>query len=243
VRVHVTGATQPFWMVLGQSQSPGWQARIVRGANLHGSQLVDGYANGWFVVPPSSGAFDMTFEWTPQKQVWAALWISLLAALLCVAIVAYTWWRRRGALATAMAPSAGDADVDLAFSFRSSRASRRVRITAPVIAGLLGALVVTPWVGVLVALATVAIMWTPRARAVVMLVPGALLALCALYIIVEQYRYRYPSVFEWPTTFPHARTLAWIAVLLLVADAVVDVCTSVRRNARTRAAPDSGAPA
>ena len=52
-----------------------------------------------------------------------------------------------------------------------------------------------------------------------MLVPGALLALCALYIVVEQYRYRYPSVFEWPTVFPHARTLAWIAVMLLAADA------------------------
>ena len=53
----------------------------------------------------------------------------------------------------------------------------------------------------------------------------------SLYMVVEQYRYRYPPVFEWPTLFPRARTLAWIAVVLLASDAVVDV---VRSRARAR---------
>jgi hypothetical protein len=86
--------------------------------------------------------------------------------------------------------------------------------------------VVAPWVGVLVGAAVAVIAVWPRSRVIVMLAPAALLALCMVYIVAEQYRYRYPSVFEWPTVFPHARTLAWIAVVLLAADAVIEVLRS-----------------
>ncbi len=78
MRVHVDAATKPFWLVLGESQSPGWHARVVGGHDLGPSQLVDGYANGWLVTPPASGAFDVVFEWTPQRQVRTAIWLSLL---------------------------------------------------------------------------------------------------------------------------------------------------------------------
>ena len=71
-----------------------------------------------------------------------------------------------------------------------------------------------------------AIVARPRIRPIVLLVPAALLAVCGLYIVVEQYRYRYPPVFEWPTVFPRARTLAWIAVVLLAADALVEIVRS-----------------
>jgi hypothetical protein len=67
------------------------------------------------------------------------------------------------------------------------------------------------------------------------------LAVCALYIVVEQYRYRYPPVFEWPTLFPRARTLAWIAVVLLAADVIVDIVRS-RARARSDARRASGSP-
>jgi hypothetical protein len=55
-----------------------------------------------------------------------------------------------------------------------------------------------------------------------------------MYILVQQRRYRYPSVFEWPTVFPHARTLAWIAVVLLAADAVTEILRT-RFDGGTRA--------
>ena len=56
-----------------------------------------------------------------------------------------------------------------------------------------------------------------------LLVTGRALALAAaVYIVVQQHHYRYPSVFEWPTLFPLARTLAWIAVVFLAADAMVE---------------------
>jgi hypothetical protein len=226
VRAHVARASQPFWLVLGQSRSPGWHAHIVGGHDLGPPQLVDGYANGWLVTPPSNGAagFDVVFEWTPQRQVWAAIWLSLLGALLCIGIIVVTWVRRRSVVATAATARPGDADADLTWSpWEPIPSGSRVLWIAPLLCGLLAALVVAPWVGVLVAAVVALVVVWPRSRAVVMLAPAALLALCALYVVVEQYRYRYPSVFEWPTVFPHARTLAWIAVVLLAADAVTEM--------------------
>ncbi len=243
LRVHVTKATKPFWLVLGESQSPGWRAHVVGGRGLGGSQLVDGYANGWLVTPPASGSFDVVFEWTPQRQVWAAIWLSLLGALACAGIIVFTWTRRRSVITTANTPLPGDGDVNLGWDLGGSarapngRPGTRIRWLAPLTAGLLGALVVAPWVGALAAAVVFAMVVRPRLRPIVMLVPAALLALCGLYIVVEQYRYRYPPVFEWPTVFPHARTLAWIAVVLLMADGVVEILRS-RAGPRRPGKPD-----
>jgi hypothetical protein len=242
VRAHVAGATEPFWLVLGQSRSPGWHAHLVGGRDLGPPQLVDGYANGWLVTPPDTGAagFDVVFEWTPQRQVWTAIWLSLLGALLCIGIIVVTWVRRNSVVATAATALPGDADADVSWSpVQPVRPGSRVRWIAPLVCGLLAALVVAPWVGVLVAAVVAVVVVWPRSRAVVMLAPALLLAVCALYIVAEQYRYRYPSVFEWPTVFPHARTLAWIAVVLLAADAV----TEILRARFDRADPAGGATA
>ena len=99
----------------------------------------------------------------------------------------------------------------------------------------------TPWVGALAAAVTFAVLVRPRLRPLALLVPGALLGLCGLYIAVEQYRYRYPSVFEWPTVFPRARTLAWIAVILLTADGIVEILRSrPGREPDGKTGPDRG---
>jgi len=248
MRVHVAAATRPFWLVLGESQSPGWHARIVHGGDLGPSQLVDGYANGWLVTPPVGGAFDVTFEWTPQRQVWAAIWLSLLGVILCLTIIGFTWTRRRSVVLTATTPLPGDADIELGWSpggAPATRSSSRVRWLAPSVSGLLGALVVTPWVGVLAAAVTFVVLVRPKLRGPAMLVPAALLGLCGLYIALQQYRYRYPAVFEWPTVFPRARTLAWIAVIILTADAIVEIVRSrPGRDPETkrRPGPGGGAP-
>jgi hypothetical protein len=216
VRVHVSGATRPFWLVLGQSQSPGWNAHIVGARDLGQSQLVDGYANGW-LISPTSATFDITMDWTPQRQVWIAIWASLVFMLLCVAIVVVTWRRR---MKSAARP--GDADVDVGWRGFVPPAGR-TRWVAVAASALLAAVVVAPWVGIIVGFATLALTQRARTRAVVVALPAALLALGGVYIVVEQVQHRWPSVFEWPTLFPYARTPAWIAVVLLAADAIVEV--------------------
>src|SRR6185503_5514850 len=107
-RVHVDGANEPFWLVLGQSENAGWHA-TTDGGTLGDRTLVDGFANGWR-IDPTKDSFDVVLEWTPQKGVWASLWLSLVGVVACVAIVGVTWWRRRGgALARITAPDPADA--------------------------------------------------------------------------------------------------------------------------------------
>jgi hypothetical protein len=94
----VTGATQPFELVLGQSVNKGWHAVASPGpgapagshaVDLGPPQLVDGFANGWHVTADDLHAlgganFTVTLTWTPQKLVWIALAVSAATLLLCL---------------------------------------------------------------------------------------------------------------------------------------------------------------
>ena len=233
VRVHVSGAGSPFWLVLGQSHSEGWKATVAHAGSLGPSRLVDGYANGW-LVRPSHAAFDVVLEWTPQRQVWAALWISLLAALACLALIGWSLLRRRSRAVNATA-TVTDADVRVEWPSSPRRRlvtgpviTRRLvtrpgdRVVLPVLAGLAASLVVAPWAGVLAAVAVVLMQWRPSLRAVVAVGPAVLIALVLAYIVYLQHHFRFPPVFEWPTLFPLGRPLGWIAVVLLAVDVLVE---------------------
>jgi hypothetical protein len=91
-RLSVTGAHGPFWLVLGESINAGWQARIAGGASLGTSTLIDGYANGWYVVP-RSGSFVVDLTWAPQGEVNIALVASAGAIFACL-LLAFVPWRR-----------------------------------------------------------------------------------------------------------------------------------------------------
>ena len=96
----VTGATQPFELVLGQSVNKGFKAVATPGAgapagshsvDLGTSQLVDGFANGWPVTAADlhslgGSSFTVQIVWTPQRKIWAALAISAATLLLCLAL-------------------------------------------------------------------------------------------------------------------------------------------------------------
>jgi hypothetical protein len=71
------------------------------------------------------------------------------------------------------------------------------------------------------------------------LAPPVLIALTALYIAAKQQRYEMPPVFEWPTLFPRAETPGWLAIILLSADAFVEL---LRRPHRPLADAPIGQP-
>ena len=79
---------------------------------------------------------------------------------------------------------------------------------------------------------TAAALLRPRGRVLLALGSPAALGIAALYVIVQQYRHRYAPDFFWLTHFDRVQAIAWLAVILLACDALVEV---VRRRAlRTR---------
>ncbi len=96
----VTGATQPFEFVLGESVNKGWQAVASPGpgapagshsVDLGPPQLVDGFANGWHVTAEDLHAlggpnFTVALTWQPQQLVWLALAVSGATLLLCLVL-------------------------------------------------------------------------------------------------------------------------------------------------------------
>jgi len=96
-KLEVEGATRPFWLVLGESLNRGWQATGPAGRSLGPPQLIDGYANGWYVVPPRGGRFTVALQFAPQRLVLPAVLVSggTLALCLVFGFVPFGALRRR----------------------------------------------------------------------------------------------------------------------------------------------------
>ncbi len=216
----VTSDGEPFWLVLGQSSSEGWQADVGAGS-LGPRQLVNGFANGWLVTPTGPGTMEVALRWTPQRQVWAGLALSLAAALACVAVVAATTRRSRsdpdsageGLAAVAVLGSPASYPVGVVPSIGMTA-------VAAAAAGLAAAAVSVPWIGVVTGAALALVARAPAARWLVTLSVPALLVASRL---AAQPR------------------LAWLALALLAVDIAVWLLRS-RRQAQhgqpaTRSAP------
>ncbi|MDG2039682.1 MAG: alpha-(1-_3)-arabinofuranosyltransferase family protein [Ilumatobacter sp.] len=83
--VEVPPCPRGCWVVLGEGFNLGWAASA-NGTGLGKPQLVDGNANGWW-LQPTQMTTNVTMTWTPQRALTIALLVSLLAALVMVAIV------------------------------------------------------------------------------------------------------------------------------------------------------------
>jgi hypothetical protein len=211
-----------MWLVLGESVNKGWTASA-DGRDLGRSRLVDGFANGWLVTP-RSGSFTVTLRWTPQRGVWIALAVSAAAFALCLWLVL----RRRGAR-RAHTPEGDDApdpaaaaSVELG-SPASARPSPADIAVAVVGVGLVGALLARPWVGIVAGAAVLLVLLQPRARVALRLGAPVVLAACAAYVVYRQHRDRGISALDWPSRFHRIDSLAWLAVVLLLAEVVAQV--------------------
>jgi hypothetical protein len=218
----VTGATpgRPFWLVLGQSLSPGWQATI-DGHTQGQAQLVDGYANGWLVTPTSS-TFTVALRWTAQTKVWIGVAISAITLLICVMLVLRP---RRVTLGRPSVPATpGDESLPYLVSPWSrdgGRHSRSRTVAAILIAAGIAAFLITPLVGLIVLAVTLLAVLVPRGRTLLRAGSVAALALSAVYVLEVQARFHLLASSGWPQRFHKVDTLSWVAVALLVADVLV----------------------
>ncbi|CUU58930.1 protein of unknown function (DUF3367) [Parafrankia irregularis] len=259
-RVDVTGATpgKPFWLVLGESQSPGWTAKA-DGQDLGKPRLVDAYANGWR-VDPTSGSFSVVIDWAPQHVVGLALKLSVVTGVLSLAVlIASTYRRRRGRtwrdLGLPAVPGAANlpgsgrpgpgaaslAELPTAEPWRGAApvVSGRSTVILALALGAVSVVLVSPLVGLIVALCTAAAARVPRARIVLRLAPVVCLAVSALYVLQAQGRFDLPSNGSWVAAFHKVAAISWLAVLLLAAETVITLAARRRQRPATSAPADA----
>ena len=231
--VTVAHASQPFWLVLGQSHNFGWHATI-GGHDLGAPTLVDGYANGWVI--PAGRNIHVQLEWTPQRLVWGMIATSVAFVLLALFLVA--WPRRRRADGSAdesgedmswtpleASPAMPHAfDRDRLLRYAGPMPSRFALIATPLAALAFGGAVIGPIAGVALALVALLALRVSRARPILTLGGPLLFAACVGYMGAHQLLGHLPSGFDWPTYFETVHQPAWTAVALLFLDAVIDRC-------------------
>lgn len=123
-QVTVTGASEPYWVVLGQSYSPGFTATLADGTSLGEPTLINGFANGWQIDPAEHGAdVVVSISWPPQRIVWWGLALSAVGVLVCLALVLWPLLRRRSQVDADVAVEAGDASALAADSTLDTPAS------------------------------------------------------------------------------------------------------------------------
>lgn len=219
VRVRVEGLdpADPQWLVLGQSHNAGWTASL-DGTDLGAPALVDGYANGW-ALPAGASTAVVDLRFAPQRRVDVALALSALAALLCL-VLAVRRPRRAAVGVPAALPDPWPGGPGLRYT--GALPTRRRAVLAGIAVAIGSALVLAPAIAVaLGALAGIAVR-RERGRAVLALLPAALLAGAALYVVTWQIRYRIAPGLEWPGELDRAHPVAVVAVVVLVIDTAVD---------------------
>ena len=233
-RARVAGADQPYWVVLGQSLSPGWSA-TANGVDLGPPTLLNGYANGWRVDPATVGRnATITLDWTPQRMVWIALWASLVGVLISLGLVIAPTRRRSG---TRPARAAVPVTAVPVTAVRGVGPLSADGPTVPAVqaaavalaAGGATALAMGPWVGLSAAAVTAAALAVRRGQVLLRVVCVGALGLAALYIVAKQARNQFVVDFDWMNRFEVTHAWALLATALLAVDPLVEVLRRHRR--------------
>ncbi|MYG99758.1 MAG: DUF3367 domain-containing protein [Acidimicrobiaceae bacterium] len=219
VRVPPGGSDR--WLVLGQSHNRGWHA-TVDGTDLGPPTVIDGFANAW-LLPAGEGAV-VELRWTPQRLVDWALRLSVLAVAAAILIA---WRGRPDRPGPARArPEPRLPMLRLPWQTESSpppstaaSGVAALAVTALAALSLHDWQVLAPVAGVVVVLA----LHRRRLRWLAPMVSALSLGCAALFVLVQQYRFRYPPDFSWPTRFESVHILGMVAILALAADYAVTV--------------------
>jgi hypothetical protein len=153
---------------------------------------------------------------------------------LCLVIGLLGWRRARaGARLTDPSPGIGPARPELSSPLSFGRHTGRLRSAqASVLAlscGLVAGVVVAPVVGIGTLAAVVLAMRRGRySRAVVTGGAVAAIGLTAAFVVARQLHHGPPADFTWVTYFTPAHVLAWIALVLLGVDVVIEL--ALRRS-------------
>jgi hypothetical protein len=226
VRVEVSGAMpgEPFWLVLGESYNDGWAASI-DGTKLAAPELVDGFANGWQVVPEDE-SFVVDLRFAPQRRVDLGIGLSVVAAAVCLLLTI-----RRPRAAVIAPPSLAEPySRVLAFRYEGALPTVRTAVLTGIGVGLLSFLVAGPAVGLVVGVAAGVGARHETFRRWLLLASPAALGVAALYVLYIQVRHAPEPSFEWPIEMHRVHPLGWLAILLLVADVIVDRVWQARRT-------------
>ncbi len=229
VDVTAAKATAPFWFVFGQSLDKGWKL-AVNGHDQGSATLVNGYAAGWLVQPQAGKPLHLTLVWTPQRVVWIALGASLLAMVLCLALIL---WPMRHHLAPVAADGADPAARTHASRPQAFRMSRLMTYSGPkptgrttIVTTLLSWLAwgwIIDWrAGLIIGAATLIALRIARARPLIIFGAPIAYGMAASFQLLYQFVTERPVNFGWTAFVNRVHPLAWGGVGLIVMDVVLD---------------------
>ena len=214
VKATLSGLTpgRPVWVILGQSFSDGWAATTGTGTDLGAPQLVDGFANGWMVVPEGT-TLDVDLRFVPQRRVDVALGLSALGVVVCIVLAIRK-------------PRMVEAEADGLPGLRLDSGGSPVGVPAAVTIGVISALAVCavapPAVGVAMGIAAAFGVCSQRGRTAVAFLPAGLISVTAAYGTALLIRYQIAPGVDWVLEMERLHPYALAGVLALGVDVVVD---------------------
>jgi arabinofuranan 3-O-arabinosyltransferase len=249
-RVTVPADRNDSWLVLAESLSPGWSAKVESGGDLGDPVLLNGFANGWLVDREvvGTGEVDIELRWTPQRAVTAGLVVSAIGALACIALLAVSHragpGHRVDRCLVVEAPSWGPVvqPADVA-SGRGTAVPTRASAAAAVACAGFAAFVASPAHGVVAAVLVAVAASVRWARALPMAVAVGAAAAGGAGTLLLQVRHGYAPGFEWASNFDRLHSIGWFVFVGVAAEIVVSMVgarTGTNRTDRDPEEPEVG---
>ena len=220
----ISKTQEPYWLILGQSFSDGWRLKGAGRATSESPVLINGFANGWLIVPSSGETMDLSLSWEPQKTVWTALLVSIISILIF------------SLLALRSLPDLTQATSTPHFSKSKGASSRKLRLSHAILCGvcvLIFSLLNLPnllLISLVVALLFFLTLRLHIADYVLLLSSFLFMGLASILIILDQIKERHPRDFVWPLFFERFHILGVVAILFIAAAAFYELLNSRYAN-------------